>query len=380
MGSAPYPGESRNLFIAQKVLELSRDYFVKHTQPYERFTDQRQPCLVEPSDSCGDAQQTLIDNLAILVTMNIVPWDIFKTLYPNIEDASLSAKAISLAEFYHRDTNQALSSDTIEVKVLVMKELSAISFLNNVEAHLNNLKPILVRVAVKNLNDKLPPTLVTQLTKKINSIIFAGDCKVSALPHDTSSLFTYNLFYHPPTNTFKACVGAGVANTSVFSLVYNTAHEMSHALSPCGLDIEYLDRGYNAVDFFNYPRNAGLSERIAAYPFSKIVKTLMGRSIQNFFVGLEDGFESEPMCSVGGNVLDESVADAFATEVLIEFMKDFRGKLSALNFANGFANTFRFACGPGFDEASTHPSARDRLNKIILGNPQVKTLMKCPTN
>lgn len=374
LGSFPFPGQSKDAFVADIILKKSRDYFKKEIDQLPRLLEYQraqQPCH-SSAEICRDPKRLLVENLATVSANQILPWAHFQTLFPKESESGVTRISNSLRSFYRAESETAIPNEVAKLKARIIGDFRESEYLSKLESYLRLAKPVLKRVSDSYWSTGVSQKLRDAIHRKIDGIHFSGNCRTSDFANDTSSIFINNLFYHPASNSFSACLGMGVLNSSVFAIIFDLAHEMSHSISPCGIDVEY-----DGLDIFDYPDGADLNALMSAYPLNKALRQLEARKVTKLRAGLPTEFGRMPMCNFGGSVMDEAVADFFAVEVLLEFVRAYENKISGTQFANGFANTFRFACGPDFTRVSGHPSSEERLNRILLPHPEVQRLMRC---
>jgi hypothetical protein len=93
------------------------------------------------------------------------------------------------------------------------------------------------------------------------------------------------------------------------------------------------------------------------------------------------GPPASPFCT--GDQIGESVSDWLASEVLPEYIAKHHPKLTRDQYRTGYSNAFRGDCNnanpmpPFHPPGDPHPPNSERVNKIILANPQVRRQMGC---
>lgn len=82
-----------------------------------------------------------------------------------------------------------------------------------------------------------------------------------------------------------------------------------------------------------------------------------------------------------GDQIGESVADWFGDDILVDYISSNYPNLTQTQWQHGVSNVFRQVCDPGstkdtmaFDE---HPDTKDRINRLLLVNPQVRQKLGC---
>lgn len=262
------------------------------------------------------------------------------------------------------------------------------------------------------------PRLRENLLMKINAIRFEGsDCEMGGGlggGPSLSGILTPNAFYNSQSNTFRFCNGFLIADRSEFKIANVIAHELAHAIDPCN-----IANGPASVTFQYQASERPAME--AENPFAPVLACLrspesVGAKIPSMTnpwglgIGLPpspEGGEGEesapkeespegslggvfdmgagpalnPFC--GGDQIGESFSDWLAAEVTPRYMRARHPRLTQDQFRNGYSNIFRGMCpqpsanpmmgmGPG-----VHPEVRDRVNKIILAQPEIRRQMGC---
>ncbi|MEK6555077.1 MAG: hypothetical protein AABZ31_07555, partial [Bdellovibrionota bacterium] len=80
----------------------------------------------------------------------------------------------------------------------------------------------------------------------------------------------------------------------------------------------------------------------------------------------------------GNDQITESFSDWMSSEVLPDYISQ-NHKLTVDQYRTGYGNARRPICATGEKEkGGVHPAIADRINKIILANPKIRTQMGCP--
>ncbi len=254
------------------------------------------------------------------------------------------------------------------------------------------------------------PELRQLLIDKMTALTFedaacGGDEQSQNLPQ----LLKANISYNPVTNRFMVCNGLLLSNKSEFHMAFVVAHELTHAIGPCGITV-----GPEAFRF-EYKEDSTLLEAEEQYPFEKILgclrnkrsagaqrnKTMAvpkygysygetGRDAKipggaGYYYGVPQNPEAmNPVDKFTGfcgkaDQIDESFSDWLAVEVLPEYIEESLQNLTVEQREIGYSNVFRGACQStpnsfAFDE---HPATAIRVNNILAVHPKVREQMGC---
>ncbi|MBP9673886.1 MAG: hypothetical protein KBD63_02230 [Bacteriovoracaceae bacterium] len=254
-------------------------------------------------------------------------------------------------------------------------------------------------------------SVAQKLVDKIKAISLKGfDCSDSKIK-DTAGYQQQNANYDPQSNVFSYCEGFLVASTSEFKMAKVIAHELAHAIDPCYIVTE----NESTQQAFQY---SSLNRKKASYeyPFLGVIPCLeLSDSIGSKFPERENFDEDRaktdpnyipmaggdysyheaqrrqsPFCVGNPDQIGESFADWLAMEVVPEYITRNHPKLKENQIKNGYSNIFRGSCNyledinpitkaerEDKEKNDEHPSTKDRVNKIILANPQVRLQMGC---
>lgn len=253
------------------------------------------------------------------------------------------------------------------------------------------------------------------LIDKVTAIRWNGkSCFGSEESQNLPLFLTPNAFYLPDANTFTVCSGLIFNNKSEFQLANVVAHELSHAIDPCGITI-------GPEDFkFDYTDKATKEQAESEYPFENIISCLRGAnsveakrfnrknsspygfpmpappmpgSNSNYYYGeynvgannnnTEDEFNG--FCG-GIDQIGESFSDWMAAEVLPEYIRENHKDLSKEQSIIGYSNVWRGMCveksntGTYTGMFDVHPNVEFRVNRILLAHPDIRQQMGCSEN
>ena len=206
-----------------------------------------------------------------------------------------------------------------------------------------------------------------------------------------------NAFYDPISNTVSYCTGLIILNQSEFGIAFVLAHELAHAIDPCNIAVGPGDRR------FVYKNLMDPAAAQDEYPVPGLISCLrsaqsVAASRKNFKLpdavltggseGSEEDAQTPPpssakysvFCSKDGptasDQISEATADWYASEVLARYIDAHWPRLTRDQYIYGYSNVFRGLYANTGDEI--HPLMNDRINRILLVQPQVRQDMECP--
>lgn len=262
------------------------------------------------------------------------------------------------------------------------------------------------------------------MISKINGIVFKGiDC--SGAEGDIVSIaeqLVPNALYDPAQNIFKVCAGYLLQSTSEFQIAMTVAHELTHSIDPCRIAAGPEDFG------FKYKNKKDFSAMHSEHPMGNVLKCLRTSSsinAKNFIVedykiiqkqqneqaaiqmqlAAQQNYQASFTAKQGAAVnlraqaggylgnemktpgfcdddqIGESFSDWMAAEVLPEYISK-NHSLTKEQYQLGYANARRMPCeiktennkGKGRYE---HPPIEDRINRVIMVNPKIRSQMGC---
>lgn len=266
----------------------------------------------------------------------------------------------------------------------------------------------------KKARDVVFPKVREALLKKVNSLVSDEQTrkklidKISAIRFDNSDcsngnstsipgLLLPNAFYLPQANVFKFCAGMGLNNSSEFQMAFIIAHELSHSIDPCTIEV-------GPSDFtFKYPKGANQSESEGAFPIKNIIQCLRTKESIGALTdaqtqakhsmtnnqyggytyqtspahGSAQAMDFKSFC--GLDQITESFSDWMAAEITPEYISSVHPKLSKDQLRLGYSNIWRGNCDTDALPAmpSPHPEKEARTNRIILVQPKIREQMGC---
>jgi hypothetical protein len=252
----------------------------------------------------------------------------------------------------------------------------------------------------KNISEKMFPQIKALLLKKISSIPMDEDkrkllidkvknirlasqsCDSGYYSGGLSMAFMPNAFYNPISNAFTVCPGILPENASDFSLAMVIGHELTHSIDPCdvqmgvdGTTIRYKSKDEaGAAD--EYPVKGFISclrseKSVGAKLFKKETAAKSSYGTTGGYSVYQD---SKPFCD--DDQIGESVADVFGDDMMAEYISTNYPNLTQAQWQNGVANVFRPMCHEA-SSGDVHPKIADRVNRILIQNPTVRTKMGC---
>ncbi len=205
-----------------------------------------------------------------------------------------------------------------------------------------------------------------------------------------------NSFYNPePVNGVRLCEGTVIQNPSEFKIVKTLAHEIAHSVDPCSAG------GMNRVVKYS-EKKAGESQSAymnrlnQEFPFKGVLSCLRGaNSVEatrvepttlphipaqpGFGVTADDikqmQIEKDVAFCQGTDQLTEGFPDWLAAQVLPKYMKKHHPELTQDDYTKGYANAERGRCGQ--KSVDSHSTNEDRINQILLNQPQIRAQMGC---
>lgn len=178
--------------------------------------------------------------------------------------------------------------------------------------------------------------------------------------------------------------GAYLENSSLFYLMQTLAHEMGHAIGPCGI----VDSPF----IFSYSNTQSKDQCFAENPFVEVLECLrLDTSVGAERRGLNAFSKGKKIFCNGTDQINEAFSDWIAAEVLAKYIEKIIAdlNLTQLQIRNGYANASRdsgFLLGKNTDigkdyngeDLLHHPKSELRVNRIILANPKIREQMGCP--
>ncbi|MGZ3727080.1 MAG: hypothetical protein ACXVBD_14855 [Pseudobdellovibrio sp.] len=302
-------------------------------------------------------------------------------------------------------------------------------------------KMIIQRLSELNLPPEQLASIKTKINAIKFEGAYCGPTKETEKNDFISNLLTNNADYNVATNSIRMCAGLLLQSTSAFGIVNILAHEISHSFDPCSLDYGPQDADFHytnrndldksqqefplskVVQCLRSPssvgaRNFQLEDNIQALQEMERERQLAAQQMQiyqqqggaspysvsgtmgsgGYGVPLPaGGYGTYP--AMGGTVsaepptkpvtfcdkdqITESFADWMSAETLPRYMKK-NYNLTADQYKTGYSNAFRSICFVYADPDSArntskdeHPLTEDRINKIFLSNPQIRSQMGC---
>jgi len=236
---------------------------------------------------------------------------------------------------------------------------------------------------------------------KIKNIRFKGNnCSNENKSPGVDNLLVPNAFYNPGADTIELCNGFLFTSSSEFTIANIIGHELAHAIDPCQIDYGPADMG------FHYSKNSDLFKKAQEYPIPNIITCLRNeKSVEAKRSSLEmTTFSNGTGVMVGGtgippippppvpknenfctqNQTKDQIGEAFcdwlAAEVTPQYIQN-NFKLTDEQYRIGYSNVWRSLCATEHEshggEVGTHPKTEDRVDRILLQNPQMRAQMKC---
>jgi hypothetical protein len=176
------------------------------------------------------------------------------------------------------------------------------------------------------------------------------------------------------------------------------AHELSHSIDPCRIQYGPEDAGFK---YSRGDKNKGdVKKAEKEYPVPNVIsclrddKSVGAINMADFHANgdcpdkedfPQDGasLNGAPPKNICTDQLTESFPDWMAAEVLPKYIES-NFKLTAEQYRAGYANVHRLGCQNTPYQLSSscrfdpHPTTEDRVDSILLVNPDVRRQMGCP--
>jgi len=286
----------------------------------------------------------------------------------------------------------------------------------------NKIFPEIKKLLLKRISQlPLDDTNKKLIMSKVKAIPFIESPCMGDSPSKAMEKFTVNAFYEPASNSFHICGGLMELSSSDFDLAAIVAHEISHSIDPCsiqmrpeGMAFRYKEKTMEGMDK-EYPIQGLIpclrseksirAENIAGrqYPQTQGNGPVKAPSSMpayssgnyNYFNGAENAnssmkekifnycqrqFNIESKSMEGTDQITESIADWFASELVTEYIDQNYPKLNQEQWQNGLTNIFKALCSSTKSETNNldvHPPLDKRLNAIFLANPKIRQKLDC---
>lgn len=285
-----------------------------------------------------------------------------------------------------QDLRQRVGSDEAEKKIK--------------EKIVPQIKELLIAKIQKMVTDEKTKK---NLIDKVAAVKFAGmDCSDKA-GQTISAIFHPNAFKSTVTNDFKFCSGMSFISNSEFLAAFIVAHELSHTIDPCNVEL-----GPNDYTF-KYKPDSSRESAEAQFPVPGVLKCLRSDKSVEAKVAKDpatQGFLGWPLNpqsqrATGGyglasppiekfesfcekDQITEAFADWMAAEILPEYINKNFPDLTEQQKRFGYSNVFRGRCDSkdklnfGGTKFDVHPGYERRTNYIVLTQPKIREQMGCP--
>lgn len=238
-------------------------------------------------------------------------------------------------------------------------------------------KALLDKLQKSNLETDKKQAIMDRLQRVQNK---GSDCFSEV--DDVSYSFLPKAFYNPGTNDFYLCRNLLNSVNSEFALTTVIAHEISHSIDPIVLRIDDPQKfgSCNTEDIEKAEAESQYANLTQCLRSSESVHATSKYVLEAKAVGRSSPYPAV-LCDQNDQI-GETTADWFASEVLVDVVKQNYPKLSSKQWQNGFRNTFRAKCDQQhLDEHAVefepHAKLQDRYNSILLANKSVREKMGC---
>ena len=234
------------------------------------------------------------------------------------------------------------------------------------------------------------PVQQQALIRKINNISYGGStCGGIGSKSGVRPYLVENAYYDPNAQEFHFCNGFLIKNNSEFAMAMVISHELTHSIDPCSID---KPKGAAAIQY-QYKEIKTVEAAEAQNPFSGVISCLrsvesVGANRVKYNYSKESGIEpvlmENPFCG-GADQIGEGFSDWMASEILPQYIEQYHSNLSTNQKAIGVSNTFRNLCSnmaingfqPNEPSWDVHSKSEDRLNRIIMANPDTRSMIGC---
>ncbi len=213
------------------------------------------------------------------------------------------------------------------------------------------------------------PVIQKKLIQKIENIQFAGvDCS-DILGEGTRNhlrgLMYSNAYYSSVNQTFSFCNGFLLGNTSEFSIAMVIAHEISHSIDPC-----HIQMPESASPMVYRTENATPEAIEDQHPVPGLLQCL--RSRESIGAVARDTRNRQPFCS--SDQIGEAFSDWMGAEILEGYMEKNAKNLSPQQKVIGYSNVYRSlkGCDSSEEHFDVHPGKKARIDRLIMANPGIR--------
>lgn len=369
-------------------------------------------CTSKDSAEISKCNQNLIEGLTALAQK-----DALGELGQNFSNQRLG----NVIELSHVMSNAAYLKVIEDAKARLRKDLKTEAFDSKIKDEIFPQVKKLIIAKINSLNISVKDKKL--MTSKVGGITFGGtDCTELAKGKNASQekdqhlngLLVPNAIYY--NNIFKICNGLLLKSSSEFLIVQSMAHELSHSIDPCTISIGPEDFRFN----YSHPGDLTKMEKEFPVPVLSCLRSKESVGAINFTTQITSGLgygygvgppstdptkgpaknnkQSAEGYKPGGPYLNgiapsdtklsfcekdqigESFADWLGFEVLPQYMEK-NHKLTPEQYRIGYSNTFRPMCTihevSGQNNNDEHPPVQDRINKLLLVQPQIRRQMGC---
>lgn len=219
---------------------------------------------------------------------------------------------------------------------------------------------------------------------KLKSILFGGSDCGKVVP-GLNEIYYPNAVHLPPKPFVVICKGHLLEESfSEFRIAKTLGHEIAHGIDPCQISM-----GVEGLAF-KYKDSKTLEKLDEQYPIKGLASCLRSEKsigalnkLALTAAGPDDPNPSYNYCS--DDQMGEAFTDWLGIEILVDYIADNFSNLTQIQWQKGFGNVYRRDCKPSEVEAwgsekkftDVHPESGDRINRLLLVNPQVRKKMGC---
>lgn len=269
----------------------------------------------------------------------------------------------------------------------------------------NKIYPQVQELLAKKIESMpIDPEQKKLMAEKVRAIEFKGfDCAepfgegFASVP----SAMTPNAAFYNGSNGFWFCSSLLLMGNSHFQIAGVIAHELAHSLGPCA-----LASGPTGLAI-PHKRASSIEELDNQYPIPPLLRCLRQEnsigSRNKSFSPPKGGFlwggdqsthtqdrelaEHEKATACAIDTAEEDTCDWFSAEVLPQYIKKNFPNLDQNQLRNGYSNVLRYGCvvkdptkvsSSGGMDFGKHSETADRIDRMFLQNPEIRSQMGCP--
>ncbi len=340
--------------IQEQILKSKTRFLNTSVCPGENpLTDEK--CIEYVSENFGKAQEHRV----LTIHSRFVPTDPTDQSYQSFE--SLLKKNITKPEW----------KGFLDTKETELKKLENPEQVKRVQDIFKKITAMMISKIKLQVSDS---KAADRMIAKINQITLNGsNCAREGLDPGEGYLVD-NATYYPKENHFVFCNGKLLKGASDESIARTVVHELSHSIDPCNI-ANTTER--QPVFSYSDPKNIAQSEK--EFPFKNILSCLRSKNSvgayrkewllkkkdRDGYIKELNKLEGPSFCY--GDQITESFADWFAAEILPDYLSSDQKIENSIDTRNVMPVS-----------GDEHPQWTDRINKILMANPKIRSKVGCP--